>query len=288
MLTEKIIKITPWEMIIMNTNKDMKYDRLHLKNLDQQFLKRVEDGMGCAPFVSEAILEAVHDIYFSLLNSYDNFIPGKINYTCVSREEGVSTSISNAELVTVILTFDAGESDLKIRKQDGVQGLRQERIIRVCTEAYNQGGLLTVEDLAYRLFNVGERTIVRDLKEIRLRGDNPPLRSTIKDMGRTISHKKLIIKNWLKGDELSDLKRKYNHSFSAIENYINKFKRVVFLSHENKSIEQIAYLLKISTTLAEAYLEIWQKQSKTALPHRKKEIFKLIGSATGKKKKEIV
>jgi hypothetical protein len=272
----------------MKFNKDMKYDRLFLKNMDQQFLKRIEEGMGCAPFVSEAILEVVHNVYFSLFNSPDNLTPGKINYTCVSRNEAVPTPISKAELVTVILTLDAGESDLKIRQKEGVQGLRQERIIRMCSEAYNQGGLLTVEDLAYRILNAGERTIVRDLKEIRIKGDNPPLRSTIKDMGRTITHKKLIIKNWLKGDELSDLKRKYNHSFSAIENYINKFKRVVFLSHENKPIEQIAYLLKISVILAESYLEIWKNHSEKALPHRKNEILELIGTNTGKKKKGAV
>ena len=157
---------------------------------------------------------------------------------------------------------------------------------RMCTEAYNQGGLITVEDLAYRILNTGERTIVRDLKKIRENGDNPPLRSTIKDMGRTISHKTLIIKNWLKGDELSDLKRKYNHSFSAIENYVNKFKRVVFLSHENKPIEQIAYLLKISIPLAESYLELWQNYSENALPHRKNEVLELIGTVNKTKKKK--
>ena len=270
----------------MKANKDMKYDRLFLKNLDQQFIKRIENGMGCAPFVSEAILDVVHEVYFPLLNSPDNLSHGKIRFNCVSQSEGSSTPISSAKQVTVTLTFDAGESDVKIRKQHGVQGLRQERIIRMCTEAYNQGGLLTVEDLAYRILNTGERTIVRDLKIIREKGDNPPLRSTIKDMGRTISHKTLIIKNWLKGDELSDLKRKYNHSFSAIENYVNKFKRVVFLSHENKPIEQIAYLLKISTPLAESYLELWENYSETALPHRKNEVLELIGAANKPKKKK--
>jgi len=270
----------------MKVNKDMKYDRLFFKNLDQQFIKRIENGMGCAPFISEAILEVVHEIYFPLINSPDNLAHGKIRFNCVSQSEGSSTPISEAKQVTVTLTFDAGESDIKIRKHQGVQGLRQERIIRLCTEAYNQGGLLTVEDLAYRILNTGERTIVRDLKTIREKGDNPPLRSTIKDMGRTISHKVLIIKNWLKGDELSDLKRKYSHSFSAIENYVNKFKRVVFLSHEKKPIEQIAYLLKISKPLAESYLDLWQNYSKTALPHRKNEVLELIGATRETKKKK--
>jgi len=269
----------------MKSINDMKFKRLNLKNLDQQFKNRIETGMKCAPFVAEAILDAVHQIYFSFINSYDPLSPGKIMYQCVSRNERTTTPISEAELVTVILTLDAGESDIKIRKNQGVLGLRQERIRRICIEAYNQGGLLTVEDIAYRLLNVGERTVVRDLKAMRDRGDNPPLRSTIKDMGRTISHKTLLITNWLKCDELSDLHRKYNHSFSAIENYVNTFKRVVFLYHEGKPIEQIAYVLKISTSLANSYLALWKNCSEKALPHRKEEVLELIGRKIAGKKK---
>ena len=60
-------------------------------------------------------------------------------------------------------------------------------------EAFQQGGLLTVEDLAHRLLNCGERTISRDLAELESEGILLPLRSMIKDMGRALSHRELII-----------------------------------------------------------------------------------------------
>lgn len=265
--------------------KETKYRRLKMKNLDQQFQLRIEEGMGCSPFVSEAILKAVHETYFEFLTSPDNLSHGKIRYQCISKNASPKTPISEAELVTVILTIDAGESDLEIRKNSGIQKLRQERLVRMCNEAYNQGGLLTVEDLAYRIMNTGERTLVRDLKEIRDAGLNPPLRSTIKDMGRTISHKGLIIQKWLEGDELSDLQRKYNHTLNAIENYISMFKRIIFLFDEGKSNEQIAYMLKISKQLVIQYLTIWNKNEKTALKHRKKEILEFINNKKKPKKK---
>lgn len=269
----------------MAKKADMKYERLQKKNLDQQLKTRIEKGMGCAPFVSEAILEAVNEVYFPLLSLPDHIKPGKLYFQCISKEEPSTRHMSDAQLTLVILTLDAGESDLAIRKEHGVQRLRQERISRMCSEAYNQGGLLTVEDLAYKLFNVGERTIVRDLKTMRERGENPPLRSTIKDMGRTISHKNQIIKGWLMGDELSDLKRKHNHSLAAIENYINTFKRIIFLSSEGKKIEQIAYVLKISQALAKSHLTLWEECSENALPHRKNELKRLIKSESYSKKK---
>ena len=49
-------------------------------------------------------------------------------------------------------------------------------------------------------------------------------------MGRAISHRTLIIKEWLLGKEYSDIARKSNHSVDAVANYIGKFKRVVCLA----------------------------------------------------------
>ena len=264
--------------------KSMLQERLAAKDLDHQFRNRIEQGMGCSPFVSQAIVKAVHDVYLPVLDSSSNLKPGQILFQCVSRNNGSSIPIADAELVTVVLTIDNGKTDQDIRTQKGVEGLRRFRLCRICCEAYNQGGLLTVEDIAYRLFNVGERTIIRDLSHIRKDGDNPPLRSTIKDMGRTISHKAILIKNWLKGDELSDLNRKYTHSFSAIESYINTFKRVVFLKHEGYAVERIAYLQKISESLAKTYLDLWQQSKERALPHRVKEMLEMIGTKTTPKK----
>jgi len=264
--------------------KAMLQERLAAKDLDHQFRNRIEQGMGCSPFVSEAIVTVVHDVYLPVLDTQANLKPGQMLFQCLSKRNGSTTRIADAEQITVVLTIDGGRVDQDVRKQKGIDGLRRFRICRLCSEAYNQGGLLTVEDVAYRLLNVGERTIVRDLSLIRKEGENPPLRSTIKDMGRTISHKAILIKNWLKGDELSDLNRKYNHSFSAIESYINTFKRVVFLKHEGYTAERIAYMQKISDGLAKTYLDLWQQFKDKAMPHRVKEILEIIGTKAPLKK----
>ncbi len=264
--------------------KAMLQERLAAKDLDHQFRNRIEQGMGCSPFVSEAIVTVVHDVYLPVLDTQANLKPGQMLFQCLSKRNGSTTRIADAEQITVVLTIDDGKVDQDVRKQKGIDGLRRFRICRLCSEAYNQGGLLTVEDVAYRLLNVGERTVVRDLSLIRKEGENPPLRSTIKDMGRTISHKAILIKNWLKGDELSDLNRKYNHSFSAIESYINTFKRVVFLKHEGYTVERIAYMQKISDALAKTYLDLWQQFKDKAMPHRVKEMIEIIGAKAPLKK----
>jgi hypothetical protein len=186
-------------------------------------------------------------------------------------------------MVTVILTIDGGAEDVDIRTKHGIEHLRQHRIVRLCAEAHSQGGLLTVEDLAHRIFNVGERTIHRDLAVLRKRNEWPALRSTVKDIGRTVTHRALLIKHWLAGDELSDLQRKYNHSFSAIENYINTFKRVVVLQYQDYSVEDSAYLLKISQALVNAYRQLYKDFEKRAVPHRKRELKELLNIQKVKK-----
>jgi len=131
-----------------------------------------------------------------------------------------------------------------------------------------------VEDLAYRLLNCGGRTIIRDIKALKEQGIILPLRSTIKDMGRAISHRQLIVQLWLKGKEFSQIARATNHSIEAIANYVDKFKRVVCLAKDNHEIKTIAFLVKISIHLAQEYYQLFQ--SADIVCHRKQELDELI------------
>jgi Fic family protein len=175
---------------------------------------------------------------------------------------------------TVVLTLDAGTDDLQVRELKGVIGLRRHRLQRIATEAFQQGGLLTVEDIANRLLNCGERTVTRDIKVFKDMGISLPLRSTIKDMGRSISHREMIVKNWLGGMEFSEIARKTNHSIEAIANYVEKFKRVVCLAKDNHEISTIAFLVKISISLAQQYYDLYQTMD--IIPSREKELEDLI------------
>jgi hypothetical protein len=264
--------------------KHMLFERLQLKNLDHVFRSRIEQGMGCSPFVSEAICNAVKEVYLPALHASDTLKPGQLLFACLSQSNEAGIAIKDSVQVTIVLTLDDGPQDLLIRQKQGVEALRRHRLVRLCQQAYQQEGLLTVEDLAYRLLNVGERTIHRDLAVLRQQHIHPPLRSTVKDIGRTISHRSTIVKNWLFGDELSDLQRKYHHSLPAIENYINTFKRLLSLKQQNHSVEQSAYLLKISRPLVHAYYDIWRQYGHKALPHRRKELLDTATPAQQRKK----
>jgi transposase len=170
--------------------------------------------------------------------------------------------------------LDSGADDLAVREKEGVIGLRRHRLERIANEAFQQGGLLTVEDIANRLLNCGERTVTRDIKALKDKGICLPLRSIIRDMGRSLSHREMIVKYWLLGMEFSEISRRTNHSIEAIANYVEKFKRVICLAKDNHEISTIAFLVKISVSLAQQYYDLYHTLE--IVPNREKELDELI------------
>jgi hypothetical protein len=259
------------ERIIMINNSSLtKWHRLSHKQLDQQFVHEIIHGMDCSSFEALAILDTVYRVYRPYFETSGTLKPGQILFQVVSVETSANTPLAEGKLVTVTLTLDAGSEDLEVRQKQGVQALRRHRMQRICVEAFQQGGLLTIEDLANRLFNCGQRTLSRDLEAFRQQGITLPLRSNIKDMGRSISHRSLIIQQWLKGLEYSEIARNTHHGIPSVQNYISKFKRIVALAEEGYDINTIAFLVKLSASLVKTYYELYGKVK--ILPHRRKEL----------------
>ncbi len=255
---------------MINNSSLYKWNRLESKNLDNQFINEIIHGLNCSPFEASAILETVYKVYDCYFETNSTLKPGQIRLQLIAIEAKPSQKLSDAKQVTVTLTLNDDDEDIKIRRKYGIVGLRRHKIERVCREAFDQGGLLTVEDLAYRIFNCGERTICRDLEYFRKQDIFIPLRSTVKDMGRTISHKLLIIKQWAQGKEYSEIRNNAHHSLPAIQNYVDKFKRTVALANEGYDANRIAFLLRLSSSLVEQYIKIYNQVD--FIEHRTQEL----------------
>jgi uncharacterized protein YerC len=259
--------------MINNSSLD-RWNRLESKSLDQQFINEIIHGLSCSPFEASAVLDTVYKIFNSYFDPSSPLKPGQIKLQLVAVEAKVNQKLAESRQITVTLTLNDDQADLAIRKNDGIVALRRHKIERMSREAFDQGGLLTVEDLAYRIFNCGVRTISRDLDYFRLENIFIPLRSTVKDMGRTLSHRLLIIKLWAQGKEYSDIARTACHSFTAIQNYVDKFKRTIALSQEGYDVNRIAFILRVSSALVEQYLDLYQQLE--FVPHRQQELDNLL------------
>lgn len=243
---------------MINNSSIQRWHRLQQKELGRQFVNEISSGLNCSAFEAEAVLETVERVYGNFFASNGTLKPGQLYCSVVSQSAPPQLPLARCEMVTVVLTLDDGEADRVIRQQRGIEGLRRHRVERLCREAYQQGGLLTLEDIGYRLLNTSMRTLSRDVAALRREGIILELRSTKKDMGRSVTHRAMLVKQWLLGHSYTEIGRSHSHSVQSVGNYVEKFKRVVALSEQGYSVEEIAFLVKLSGVLVSEYLELYR------------------------------
>jgi hypothetical protein len=234
-------------------------ERLNAKTLDNLFRRRIEEGAKCSPFVSQAILQIVKEVF--PLNPDDlgkELDLGQVKLLVAAAHEPAGKALAECQKVTVLLTLDA-KDDLAVRTRDGVHGLRRSRILRLATEARDQDGLLSYEDLAYRVLNCGLRTLVRDIAVLRRRGIEVPTRGQQQDIGPGQTHRVQAVRLFLQGKEANEIARSLYHSLSSIENYVTTFARVVFLANKGYGTDEIAFVIHRSPALVAAYRQLHEE-----------------------------
>jgi hypothetical protein len=262
--------------------------RLNAKTVDSLFRRRIEQGANCSPFVSQAILETVKVVFAIGPDDADHQLGlGRIRLLVVAASEPAGKPLEQCQKVNVLLTLDTGKEDYQVRLQYGVEGLRRSRILRLTAEAREQGGLLSYEDLAFRLFNCGIRTIVRDVQALLRRQIEVPSRGQQRDIGPGQTHRVEAVRLYLQGLEANEIARRLYHTLGSIENYITTFSRVVLLANKGYADDEIAFVIRRSTPLIAAYRKLYAEfEGKPAAARRLAEILTRIpGAAKTRAKK---
>lgn len=234
--------------------------RLELKSLDARFIQEIRHGLNCSLFEANAVLQVVREVFLSPLQADINSAaaPGQMTLIVVACDEPAGKPLSECEKVTVTLTVHSGRLDDALLQNKGPEAFRQARIAALCQQALSQGGILTREDLAYRIFFVSPRTITRDLACIRQNDPKAviPLRSIRHDIGPVLTHRSQIVRLALEGKTMSQICRIMRHSPEAVGNYVSTFTRCAQLSREGMQTGQIAFLLRRGPGLIAKYLEL--------------------------------
>ena len=84
-------------------------NRLTVKTLDQVFIMRVKEGLGCSQFEAEALTGLVKEVYFPWLSQPEAIQAGQLAMTAVSADEPGHKPLSKRKMVPVVLTLYAGE-----------------------------------------------------------------------------------------------------------------------------------------------------------------------------------
>jgi hypothetical protein len=233
--------------------------RLASKTLDARFVRELTQGLNCSRFEAEAVLDLVKEVYFPYWDESGGAgPPGRVTVMAVSAEEPAGKAVRDCETRPVSLTVHRGAQDDALLKKEGPNGFRRARLTGLCQEAMSQGGLLTREDLAYRIFFVSPRTISRDLAALRLADPltSIPLRSTVHDIGPVLTHRVEIVRLALVGKTTTEICAIMRHSPAAVANYLSTFIRSAQLDRLKMQPGQIAFLLRRGPGLIKQYLSL--------------------------------
>jgi DNA-binding CsgD family transcriptional regulator len=201
------------------------------------------------------ILEVVRDH----VRSTDHLTHGQVLWMAVSIHDPPRRHqrIADTDLVPVVLDLSTPE-DVEQRLQRVLPSRRLlEKSLRLCRQAYDQGGLLSNCDLA-ELFHTHDAEIARLLADHeRQTGTLVPRRATIHDVGTGLTHKRIIcLKRYREGKPADQVARETYHSLEAVDRYLGQYDRVRHCRLQGLTAQETAYTLDCSLSLVREYLDI--------------------------------
>jgi DNA-binding CsgD family transcriptional regulator len=183
---------------------------------------------------------------------------GQVMYMAVDVNDtpGYSKNARNVRLKAVKLTLLCS-SDIELMASGlSLREVREHRIVRLFKEAYEQGGLLSNNDVAL-LLGISPSTVSKHLNEYMERtGEIVPTRGTVHDLGRAVTHKRIIAKLYLNGMLTPEIARKTGHSEEACDRYIRDLNNIRMLLAKGLSPNEIARTLQKSSFLVKEYIKI--------------------------------
>ncbi|MEJ2193317.1 MAG: DUF1670 domain-containing protein [Ignavibacteriaceae bacterium] len=233
--------------------------RLESKNAKNAIIQKLAQDFNLTPIIAEAFYKQV-SIYF---NEHSNISlsSGEVSYEAVCSTEPAGKHIRLTRKVTCRLKLMDINSDFDALANFGLAGMRRKRIERLTRQAYDQGALLTYEDLAL-LLTSSPATVKRDVFFLRKEGKFIMTRGTKLDMGPGLSHKSIIVDLYFKGYSFTDIELKTNHSESSVKRYLADFIQVATLYKQNFSHQQIRLIAQKSDRLVREYTQLYEIYNK--------------------------
>ena len=227
-------------------------ERLQAKSPEEAIIEQISRDFNLAPFMARTQFEQMRQ-YFEHYFGLERDV-GQMTVLAVSASSPPGRPMAECKGVPVSLTMDSAV-DLEALGH-GVAALRRSKIQRLTKETQEQGAVLTQEDLA-RLLCASRSTIRRDIAHLRSEGVDVPTRGQVKDIGRGVSHKTCIVRDWLAGYTFSEINRRRWHALGSIERYCLDFQRVARLHTHGLSKTEIRVSTGLSERLIQEYLQLF-------------------------------
>lgn len=231
--------------------------RLDVKNPENTLLQKLHDEVGLCPAQAKAALEIF--LEHARINYDKARPPGQILRTVVSAVEPAGKPIKHCQTLQVRLTVDH-RHDAEIQLRYGTVALRRAKILRLCWEAYEQGGLLSYEDLA-SILGLNQSSIRRMVKALRPEMGLVPTRGAIHDMGRAPSHKEPIGRLLCRGYPYTEITAMTGHTEGSIDRYALDLGRVITLMERGAAPNDSRIICELSDTAVDCYVRLYREHN---------------------------
>jgi hypothetical protein len=226
------------------------------------------------PAVTRLLSEHIDALYERFHPPGSRFRAGQCLWIAVAVDDPPTRgkTIEQTRLVPVVLDLVTVE-DLDDAVSGSVRAkTRPKKVLRLFRQAQSQGGLLTEADVSLLLhlpINTISAVVLRHERET---GQTVPRRGTIHDMGRSVTHKRIICyKRLVEKKTTSQVSEETLHSPEEVEYYVQSLRRVQLCLSANMCEEDIAAATGRSRSVVREYLELIRDFNLTTIPSDNEE-----------------
>lgn len=215
------------------------------------------------PLLRTALSQKLLDLIESQMPHKDHLRPGQIVWNTTS--QATRPDHPELRLAPVILTL-VNESDVDLLAEgNNLQRVARKAIARITREAYEQGGLLSMRDIALLTWRNASTISKLRIQEERDQGKPLPHPGSLQDFGSCISHKFIIIhKVVVQGKDSALVAKETFHTQRAVDRYLKDFYRVRSCCQNTPNISFICQVTGMTPRLVKDYVRIIENIEKNA------------------------
>lgn len=232
-------------------------DRLRVKHPENTLYQSLREQVGLCPAQANYAVELF--LAWAKTNCSEARAAGQFLRTAVAAQEPAGKPIKHCRTLEVRLTAEH-RNDAGLLLAHGTEALRRVKLLRWTWETYEQGGLLSYEDLA-ALLVVDTSTVKRQTAKLREMGLFVPTRGAVQDIGRAPSHKDFIGRLLCRGYVYTEITAITGHSEHSIERYALDLGRVVALADQGAAPNDIRIVCNLTESTVDCYLRLYKEHN---------------------------
>lgn len=207
------------------------------------------------PLMRENLAEALLHLIDQLHPERQRLQPGQILWNALDKHTRGDSP--NRKYIPVVLSL-VNEDDVKLMSTGASRTtVTKQAIARIIREAYQQGGILSMRDIA--LLTLRTDSYVSLLRKSYEKEHETILPHTgvLHDMGSCMSHKSVIVRKViLEKKDPADVARETAHSQKAVDHYLNDYHRVKSVYDYHQDVQYIHLVTGIAKHVVKEYVEI--------------------------------